>query len=210
MGFGLALELKWHAENWQKKSWFKRNGLRLGFWDQDWMGVLGGLLIKKPLFYDNYKTGVLYREFVAIQDIEGTEIILNEIVAFDEILSLMNIEPEPVSEGYLTYKNFVLTLWARNYLGLSEELQPLPFDAFKIFFNDLWAGKDKPRKTSLTMKESFLNWLSDKTGLTHYEITQKLGQTLENLFNEIESEYGAVSNDDLDPRYTHLFLTKNK
>ena len=60
------------------------------------------------------------------------------------------------------------------------------------------------------MKESFLNWLSDKTGLTNYEITQKLGQTLENLFNEIESEYGAVSNEDLDPRFTYLFLTKNK
>jgi hypothetical protein len=118
----------------------------------------------------------------------------------------MNIEPELVSEGYLTYKNFVLTLWARNCLGLSEELLPLPFDAFRNFFNDLWAGKDKPRKTSLTMKKSFLNWLSDKTGLTHYEITQKLGQTLENLFNEIESEVGEVSGEDLDPRYIHLFL----
>ncbi|MDH3344307.1 MAG: DUF6178 family protein, partial [Desulfobacteraceae bacterium] len=206
VGFGLALELKWRAEKWQKKSWYKRNGLLLGFWDQDWMGVLGGLLIKKPLFYDNYKTGVLYREFFVLQDIEDTENILNEIVALDEILSLMNIEPEPVSEGYLTYKNFVLTLWARNYLGLSEELLPLPFDAFRNFFNDLWAGKDKPRKTSLTMKESFLNWLSDKTGLTHYEISQKLGQTLENLFNEIESEVGEVSGEDLDPRYIHLFL----
>lgn len=206
VGFGLALELKWRAEKWQKKSWFKRNGLLLGFWDQDRMGVLGGLLIKKPLFYDNYKTGVLYREFVAIQDIEDTENTLNEIVALDEILSLMNIEPELVSEGYLTYKNFVLTLWARNCLGLSEELLPLPFDAFRNFFNDLWAGKDKPRKTSLTMKKSFLNWLSDKTGLTHYEITQKLGQTLENLFNEIESEVGEVSGEDLDPRYIHLFL----
>jgi hypothetical protein len=206
VGFGLALELKWRAEKWLEKSWFKRNGLLLGFWGQDWMGVLGGLLIKKPLFYDNYKTGVLYREFVAIQDIKDTENILNEIVAFDEILPLMNTEPELVSEGDLTHKNFVLTLWARNYMSLSEELLPLPFDVFRNFFNDLWTGKDKPRKTSLTMKESFLNWLSDKTGLTHYEITQKLGQTLENLFNEIESEYGAVSGEDLDPRYIHLFL----
>jgi hypothetical protein len=206
VGFGLALELKWRAEKWLEKSWFKRNGLLLSFWGQDWMGVLGGLLIKKPLFYDNYKTGVLYREFVAIQDIKDTENILNEIIAFDEILPLMNTEPELVSEGHLTHKNFVLTLWARNYMGLSEELLPLPFDVFRNFFNDLWTGKDKPRKTSLTMKESFLNWLSDKTGLTHYEITQKLGQTLENLFNEIESEYGAVSGEDLDPRYIHLFL----
>jgi hypothetical protein len=60
------------------------------------------------------------------------------------------------------------------------------------------------------MKESFLNWFSDKTGLTHYEITQKLGQTLENLFNEIESEYGKVSGEDLDPRYIRLFLIENK
>jgi hypothetical protein len=210
VGFGLALELKWRVEKWQKKSWFKRNGLLLGFWDQEWMGVLGGLLIKKPLFYDNYKTGVLYREFIAIQDINDTENILNEIVAFDKILPLMNTEPELVSEGHLTYKNFILTLWARNYMGLSEELQPLPFDAFKNFFNDLWTGKRKPRKTSLTMKESFLNWFSDKTGLTHYEITQKLGQTLENLFNEIESEYGKVSGEDLDPRYIRLFLIENK
>jgi hypothetical protein len=209
VGFGLALELKWRAEKWQEKSWFKRNGLLLGFWDQDWMGVLGGLLIKKPLFYDNYKTGVLYREFVTLQDIKDTENTLNEIVAFDEILSLMNIEPEPVSEGYLTYKNFVLTLWARNYMGLSEELLPLPLDAFKNFFNDLWTGKDKPRKTRRSMKESFLDWLSDKTGFTHYEITQKLGQPLENLFNEIESEVGEVSRKDLDPRYINLFFVND-
>ena len=209
VGFGLALELKWRAEKWQKKSWFKRNGLLLGFWDQDWMGVLGGLLIKKPLFYDNYKTGVLYREFVTLQDIKDTENILNEIVAFDEILSLMNIEPEPVSEGYLTYKNFVLTLWARKYMGLSEELLPLPLDVFKNFFNDLWTGKDKPRKTRRTMKESFLDWLSDRTGFTPYEISQKLGQTLENLFNEIESEVGEVSRKDLDPRYINLFFVND-
>lgn len=209
VGFGLALELKWRAEKWQEKSWFKRNGLLLGFWDQDWMGVLGGLLIKKPLFYDNYKTGVLYREFVTLQDIKDTENTLNEIVAFDEILSLMNIEPEPVSEGYLTYKNFVLTLWARNYMGLSEELLPLPLDAFKKFFNDLWTGKDKPRKTRRSMKESFLDWLSDKTGFTQYEITQKLGQPLENLFNEIESEVGEVSRKDLDPRYINLFFVND-
>jgi hypothetical protein len=29
---------------------------------------------------------------------------------------------------------------------------------------------------------------------------------LENLFTEIESEYGTVSTEDLDPRYIHLFL----
>jgi hypothetical protein len=51
-----------------------------------------------------------------------------------------------------------------------------------------------------------LNWVSEKTGLNIYEITQRLGQTLENLFNDIESEYGTVAKKDLDPKYIYLFL----
>jgi len=210
VGFGLALELKWRAERWLKKSWFSSKGLLLGFWGEEWMGVLGGLLIKKPLFYDNSKTGELYREFISIDDIKKTENILNEIIAFDELFSLISIEPDPATKGYLTYKNFILTLWARHTLGLSEELIPLTFDEFRGFFDDLWAGKEQPRKTSLSIKESFLNWVSSKTGLVHYEISQRLGQSFENLFSEIESEYGKVSRNDLDPRYIHLFLINIK
>ncbi|MDH4205725.1 MAG: DUF6178 family protein [Desulfobacteraceae bacterium] len=210
LGYGLALELKWRAQRWLKKSWFSSKGLLLGFWGEEWMGVLGGLLIKKPLFYDNYKTGELYREFISIKDIKKTENILNEIIAFDEILSLLSIEPDPVKNHNLTYKNFILTLWARHTLGLSEKFIPLTIDEFRGFFDDLWASNEQPRKTSLSIKESFLDWLSGKTGLVHYEISQRLGQSFENLFKEIESEYGKVSRNDLDPRYIHLFLINAK
>ena len=210
VGFGLALELKWRAERWLKKSWFSSKGLLLGFWGEEWMGVLGGLLIKKPLFYDNSKTGELYREFISIDDIKKTETILNEIIAFDELFSLISIEPDPATKGYLTYKNFILTLWARHTLGLSEELIPLTFDEFRGFFDELWGGKEQPRKTSLSIKESFLDWVSSKTGLVHYEISQRLGQSFENLFSEVESEYGNVPRNDLDPRYIHLFLINIK
>ncbi len=210
VGFGLALELKWRAERWLKKSWFSSEGLLLGFWGEEWMGVLGGLLIKKPLFYDNYKTGELYREFISIDDIKKTDNILNEIIAFDELFSLISIEPDPAAKVYLTYKNFILTLWARHTLGLSEKLIPLTIDEFRGFFDDLWAGKEQPGKTSLSIKESFLDWVSSKTGLVHYEISQRLGQSFENIFSEIESEYGKVSRNDLDPRYIHLFLINIK
>jgi hypothetical protein len=44
----------------------------------------------------------------------------------------------------------------------------------------------------------------------NYEITQKLGQSFENLFSDIESEYGEVSRNDLDPRYINLFLINIK
>jgi len=206
LGFGLAVELKWRAERWLKKSWFSSKGLLLGFWGEEYMGVLGGLLIKKPLFFDNYKTGEVYREFISVDDINKTENILNEIIFLDELFSLMSIDPDPETKDYLTYKSFILTLWARYTLGLSEKLIPLDLHEFQSFFDDLWAGKEQPRKTSPSRKESFLDWVSTKTGLEYYEISQRLGQSFENLFKEIESEYGKVSLDDLDPRYIHLFL----
>ncbi|MBU4388303.1 MAG: hypothetical protein KKB23_02035, partial [Proteobacteria bacterium] len=81
-------------------------------------------------------------------------------------------------------------------------------DKFKIFFDELWESGKKPRKTSVLMKESFLKWLSEKTGLDTYDISRKVGQTMENLFSEIESEYGSVSKKDLNSKYIHLFIMK--
>ncbi len=208
VGYGLVLELKWQAEKWRKISWFKKNGLSLSFWGEKWVGVLGGLLIKKPLCYDNYRTGVLYREFYSVEDIKSAEKILNEIIAFDNLLSHMTVKFAPPYSKLLTCKNLVLTLWARHYLGLSDILIPLDIDEFKVFFDNLWESEEKPRKTSILMKEAFLNRLSEKTGIDSYDISRKLGQTMENLFGEIENEYGSVSKKDLNSKYIHLFITK--
>ena len=216
VGYGMAIKLKRKAEKWRKKSWFAKMRLPLSFWGEDWIGVLGGLLLKRPLFFDNYKTGVLYREFNSFEDINKTEKILNEIISFDDLLSLIMLKPKTLSHGFVTYKNFILTLWVRHYLSLSEEsndseeLIPLSLDEFKLFFNYLWAGEEKPRKVRNSMKESFLKWLSDKTGLINYEITRRLGQTLENLFGEIESEYGEVDEKYLDSKYIHLFFLEKQ
>jgi hypothetical protein len=207
-GYGLVLDLKWRAEKWHKISWFEKNRLPLSFWGEGWIGVLGGLLIKRPLYYDNYKTGLLYREFYSIEDIKYTEKVLNEIIAFDRLLSHITVNLAPPYNASLTYKNLVLTLWARHHLGLSDALIPLNIDEFKIFFDNLWESGAKPRKTNILIKESFLKWLSENTGLDPYDISMELGQTMENLFSEIESEYGSVSKKDLNSKYIHLFITK--
>lgn len=211
VGFGGALELKWRAEKWLSQCWFAQAGLRLTFWGEQWLGVLGGLLIKKPLFYDNYATGVLYREFISLDEIRQTESFFNQIKAVDELLSLMTINlASPASYGFLTYKNLILTLWARHYLGLSvKKVQPITLKQFKVFYETLLPGEpdaDQLRTVPMEMKKSFLDWLSEDTGLKDYEITERVGQTFENLFTEIENEYGRVAAKDLDPRYVHLFL----
>ncbi|MBW2199213.1 MAG: hypothetical protein JRF71_00035 [Deltaproteobacteria bacterium] len=206
VGFGLSLEVKWRAEKWRVKSWFVKQELPLSFWGEEWIGVLGGLLIKKPLYFDNYRTGGLYREFLGLSEVKATEDVLDEIIAFDGLLFLMNIKIETGADQFLTYKSLILTLWARHHLKSSEKLIPLTLDEFRAFFNDLWTAKSKPPKIRLCMKESFLNWLSERIGLDPYEITPRVGQTLENLFKEIETEYGDVAAKDLDSRYIHLFL----
>ena len=213
IGFGAALKLKWRAENWLSQCWFARHGLRLTFWGEQWLGVLGGLLLKKPLYYDNYKTGVLYREFTSMEDIKAMEDIFNQVIAVDDLLSLLPIDLEkPSSYGFLTYKNLVLTLWAAHYLKLPvKKLKPIELKTFKPFFEDLLPGRPdsdaaKPRKVPEKMKNLFLNWLAANTGLKDFEISERLGGTLESLFEEIANELGNVAVEDLDPKYIQLFL----
>ncbi|MBW2099610.1 MAG: hypothetical protein JRG68_02415 [Deltaproteobacteria bacterium] len=223
-GYGVVSKVKRRAENWLVQSWFMQNELPLSFWDEEWLGVLGGLLVKKPLFFDNYKTGVLYREFACPDDIDETERILSSIIALDDLFSMMEIKLKPLSSGFMTYKNLLLTLWVKDYLDLPDKSEipvSIDFGEFKRFFAELFpershtacSGSDesdsmkpKPDNISISMKESFLNWVSKKCGLDPFEITSKLGQCLEDLFAEMESAYGQVLLKDLDPRYIQMFL----
>ena len=211
VGYGLALKLKWRAEKWLDICWFASSGLPLTFWGEEWTGVLGGVLLKKPLFFDNYKSDLLFREFVSINDIKETETKLDKIFAFDHLLSLMALKLKPLSfYGFLTHQNLILTLWARHYLNLAKEPDPLNVDKFKRFHRLLFIDKSKAGKIGLPMKESFLKWLADKTKTSDFEISKTLGEVFENLFTEIEAEYGQVSSEDLDPRYIHLFLVEKQ
>jgi len=209
VGYSLALKLKWRAEKWLDKCWFTSNGLPLTFWGEEWTGVLGGILIKKPLFYDNYKSGLLYREFVSISDIKETETELDRVIAFDDLILSMSINLKPLSPyRFLSHKNLILTLWARHCLNLPEKPEPLSIDKFKRFHALLFADKGKTKKIGQPMKESFLKWVAERTNTSDFEISKALGEVFEKLFAEIEIEYGQVSLQDLDPRYIHLFLVE--
>ena len=211
IGYGLALSLKWRAEAWRKQSWFEGQKLSLNFWGENWLGVLGGLLLKKPLFFDNYRSGHLYREFTAKEDIDETAAVLEEIATFDHLLSLMVVDIARRPERFLTHKTLILTLWARNVMELSDGLDPILLEDFKMFFDKLFEPQDttrpkQPRKIRITMKADFLQWLVTKSGMDRVDLSRRLGKTLENLFFEIEEEYGSVSPNDLDPRIIQHFM----
>jgi hypothetical protein len=215
LGFGAVLEIKWRAERWLSTSWFAKAGLRLSFWGEQWMGVLGGILLKKPLFYDNYRTGVLYREFASLADLDRTEQVFRKVQAVDRLLAHMHVGLKPPGEyRLLTWKNLLLTLWARHRLGLKEEkLDPVPLKSFVRCFSELLPGEPPADPAALrripdSMKTAFVQWLVHETGFKDHEISEKLGRIFEDLFAEIETEYGRVTAKDLDPRFVQLFLIK--
>lgn len=210
VGYGCALELKWKAEKWVRQSWFRKNGLPLSFWDEDWLGVLGGLLIKRPLYFDNFKSGVIYREFASLAEIEATAGVIDAAMAFDDLLALMEARPPSDSHhGHLTYKNLLLTLWADHYLGLATgRHRPIPLQRRHLvaIFRDLWIEHQNRRKIGDQMKKVFLDWLADRAALAPEAISRRMGALLEELFNELEAELAEVDPANLDPRYINLFL----
>jgi hypothetical protein len=215
LGFGGALESKWRVERWLSTSWFAKAGLKLSFWGEQWMGVLGGILLKKPQYYDNYQTGVLYREFKSLEDVARIEGVIEQVQAVDRLLAALNPQLDPPAQySFLTWKNLLLTQWTRHRLGLEEaKLKPLALAAFAPFFNKLLPGAPPPeaaaaRRIPDPMKADFIAWLAHETGLEDFEISEKLGRIFEDLFGEVEAEYGRVAVTDLDARFIQLFLLK--
>jgi hypothetical protein len=207
VGYNRALKLKWQAQRWMDHAWFAHQGLSLTFWDEQRLGVLGGLLIKKPMYFDNYRSGRMYREFATVEDLQQTEAMLTDIIAIDNLISMLDINLGPlVARRFLTYKNLLLTLWVLDRIGSGSDIRFVKLDEFREFFRHLWQPDRESPRIKTEVKTSFLNWLRERSGLSDVEITDRLGNVLESLFLEVEDEYGRVDATQLDPRYLHLFL----
>jgi hypothetical protein len=206
-GYSPVANLAQKAKSWLKKSWFTANGLALSFWGEELVGVIGGLLIPRPKYFDNYKSGVLYREFETLSDVKQSRSALKEAMAFDDLLSYLLIDTNAFpKEFFITHKNLLLTLWARNELKLSNEPKPIPIIGFKGFYTKLWEKTGSEVSIRQERKTDFLRWLATKSGMSEVEISKNLGRALERLFEEIATEYGKVKFKDLDPRFVQLFM----
>ncbi len=212
LGYGLVLKLRKRAKAWRTQGWFANNRLALSFWDEYLVGMIGGLLVDRPRFFDNYETEGLYREFASLADIKAAHRALKQAMAFDDILSCMGVATADLPEGFfITYKNLLLTLWARSELHMAARPEPVPVERFKAFYQKLWEEGRHPPHIREEMKSRFLTWLSGESGFTEGEIADTLGKALESLFAEIGGEYGGVAAKDLDPRFVpHFLLCRQK
>jgi hypothetical protein len=211
VGYGQALGLKWKAEKWQAESWYSQTGLRLSFWGETYMGVIGGLLIPKPLYFDNYASGTIYREFQTTQDIRKTEHLLDQVMFLDKLFDLLGIEEfHDLTHPPLTYKNSLLTLWAAHCAELAQPVAigaAIPLKAFKAFYTTLW-DKQNPPTITAAAKQSFADWVAAASGLALEEVSLHYGEIFTDLFKEIEDDLAKIAVDDLDPRYIQLFRIK--
>jgi hypothetical protein len=218
IGFGRCLDLKWRAERWVNGSWFRKAGLPLTFWDEAWTGVIGGLLLKRPLCFDPEGGEGMYREFERSEDIRRAAGVLSSAMAVDDLLG--QVDPrldDEIPRRTVSYKSLLLTLWASDMLGLSVFAEQSPLAAalalgrFREFFRSLFPDapvSDGCRRIPQHMKSAFLQWLERSAGMTRDAIGQAVGNVLASLFEALEEEYGRVAADDLDPRFIPHFILK--
>lgn len=206
IGYGRVLEHKWRVEKWLKHAWFKGTGLDLSFWGESWERLLKGLLKKRPLFY----TGLVekeYREFQSMDDITHCTTILDQIEILDQLFDNLlanGLLPKEGVQDDLTWKNLFLTLWGRHELGLPLVMEPITLEELKTFFRDLGVAEGKMSPLKEEIKTSFTDWVVRGSKL-EIETLNRVANTFESLFDELESEYRSVRIDDLDPRFIRLF-----
>jgi hypothetical protein len=208
------MKLKWKADHWHAKSWFKTQKIGLPFWDEDWLGLLGGLLIQMPKYYAASGTSSKYRNFQTLEEVDLSEKTLRQIIAMDRLLHAMDplLELRPPTR-LLTYKNLLLTLWASEALNPAGTKGKLAFSelelvAFRNFFSTLWMEKKGRKTIGDEKKNEFLTWLAQRSKFSTETLSEELGTVFEELFSDLETELAHVKPGNLDPRYIHLFLLK--
>lgn len=208
VGYGRAAALTRRAKVWRRAAWFTAQGFPLSLWDEQGLGVIGGLLLPRPLCYDPAgRHPGHYREFATLADIAATDRVLDELQALDRLLSQIpiTIGSGPDVAVPLTWKSLVLTLWARHLLGLEPVLAPLSLAELRRFFGEIWT-RGRPRRIRTAAKTLLLDWLADTSGQDRDALSADLAPALEALCAEIEDEYAAVAPKDLDSRFVPHFL----
>jgi hypothetical protein len=218
-GARAGIQLKTAVNKWYKHSFIQQRSLPLSFLGERFLGVMGGLLLDRPLYFDNYETGDLYRHFASLSDIQTTRRAIDQIMGIDGLLARLDPDITTFKKGVLTYKSLILTLWAKDRLGLAPDLSPIDTGRFKPFFAALFAREPglKPpdqdidgnitgsHQTEDIRADDLALWASEIIGV---DLPLPVKDLLRELVTEIREEYATVHPDRIDPRFMPHFLLK--
>ncbi|WP_035237426.1 DUF6178 family protein [Desulfobacter vibrioformis] len=195
------------ARKWHETSFIGAKNLPLSFLGETYLGIIGGLMVQRPMFFANYANKTLYRNFASLSDIRATRRQLDEIICLDDFLNRLDVDIATFSFGVLTYKSMILTLWVRDRMGLNASkplsLAPIEISEFKDFFAQLFSREGTIDETQA---KDFGLWAAQASGMHETDLPTALQGILYTLLRELESEYGHVMTRNLDPRFMPMFL----
>nr|WP_319493336.1 DUF6178 family protein [uncultured Desulfobacter sp.] len=195
------------ANKWYETSFIGTKNLPLSFLGEAYLGIIGGLMIQRPMFFADYADKKLYRNFASLSDIRATQRQLDEIICLDNFLKSLDVDISTFTFGVLTYKSVILTLWARDRMGLNPSkplsLAPIELAEFKDFFAQLFGEGET---IGDTQAKDLALWAAQASGVEETDLPTALQGILYGLLRELESEYGHVQLEDLDPRFMPMFL----
>ena len=200
VGSGAGIRLKTAAGQWYDSSWLVFRGFSLTFLGETWLGVMGGLLLPRPLYFDNYENGVMYRPFAGVKDLMKSTQDLVRIQAVDSLLQALDPDIPRDVPGYLTWKSLLLTLWARACLDMDGVVALIPLDRFQPFFAALFSreGAGGPKgEITREKRDDFILWLEGATG--RKDLCEAISDVVTALFDELEEEFGQVQAPDIEP-----------
>ncbi len=221
-GSRAGIQLKTKVKSWYKNSYIQEKNLPLSFLGEHFLGVMGGLFLDRPLYFDNYASGELYRHFAALADIKKTRQALDQIMGLDRLLTQLEPDLASFQKGVLTYKSLLLTLWAKERLGLEKDLSPIAADTFKPFFMALFSGNTAETAGSINEPPvgidepgdprpgDLILWAAQASGLDDTaELPGPVADMLLDLISEIQEEYGTVPPERMDPRFIPHFILED-
>ena len=208
-GSRAGIRLKARADKWFDKSTLHKTHLPLSFLGENFLGVVGGLLLDRPLYFNKDGAGPLYRNFNCLADIAKTSRTLDQIIALDAVLGQLDIPVSSFEEGVLTYKSLILTLWAKDRLNLAPTLDPIDTQPFKAFFVALFSKLTDDQTGHIQLADLIL-WTCEVTGISEPDLPKAFIEVLTELIAELEAEYGSVEPGNMDARFIPHFLLKEK
>jgi hypothetical protein len=197
-----------------KACWFQEAGLEPSFWGEAWEGALTGILKNRPLFYGGAESPEDYRHFQSLSDLSATEDVLGLLNALDRLMaSLTKRYPltsltESGGPFQLTVHQLLLTLWARQKMGLRPGFKPLSFKAAKAFLSMLREGDTVPPYRMFGFEEQFLEAFSVPDGDFATGSSEKLKDALTRIWQDFSDEMTFVRTEAFDTRYSKYILIK--
>jgi len=205
-GFGLALELKWEAQRWQKGGWFHEKSLDFGFWGNEWGETLEALMAKRPRLWVGFKGGEERKDFERLSELDACRKLLKRLMVLDRLLARLTehylLDEKEYEEPGRTFHPLLFNLWARDLLKLAPCFSGIGPDHVKGLFSLLRVGERSQPFRMSGFEEVFVKYFLGYASDFEPETQGTLRDTLTLIWNEFRDEYEWVSADHLDGRFS--------